>query len=94
MYNFKRQIKDTLWVDGKYVENRDVTAPVRSYWENKFGLYNMGGNVAEMVSKKSILKGGSWRDDAEYLKIISKMDYDGKAQPSVGFRYFVEILDR
>jgi formylglycine-generating enzyme required for sulfatase activity len=94
MYNYKREVKDTLWVDGKYIENADVTAPVKSYWQNNFGLYNMSGNVAEMINKKGIAKGGSWRDDSEYLKIASKYEYDGKAQTYMGFRYFAEILEK
>jgi formylglycine-generating enzyme required for sulfatase activity len=72
----------------------DITAPVTSYWKNGFGLYNMGGNVSEMVQEKGIIKGGSWRDGSEYLKIEAKLSYDGKPQPSVGFRYFGEILER
>lgn len=94
MYNFKRQLKDTLWIDGKYVENADVTAPVQSYWKNNFGFYNMGGNVAEMMDEKGIAKGGSWRDDSEYLKIDTKYKYEGNAQTFIGFRYFAEIQER
>lgn len=93
MYNYKQKLKDTLWVDGKYLENVDVTAPIKSYWENNFGLYNMSGNAAEMINVKGIVKGGSWRDDSEYLKINTKYKYDGKAQTFVGFRYFAEILE-
>ena len=94
MYNYKRNLVDTLWVDGKYVENADVTAPVKSYWKNNFGIYNMSGNVAEMINEKGVAKGGSWRDDSKYLKIDSRYKYDGKAQASVGFRYFAEILEK
>lgn len=94
MYNFKRQVRDTVWVNGKYVENMDVTAPIKSYWKNDFGLYNMGGNVSEMINEKGITKGGSWRDDSEFLKIKNKNTYDGKSQANVGFRYFVEILEK
>ena len=27
----------------------DITGPVRSYWPNDYGLYNMAGNVSEWV---------------------------------------------
>lgn len=91
--NFKRELKDTLRVTGKLNDNADITAPINSYWENNFGLYNMSGNVAEMINEKGIVKGGSWRDDSEYLKIDTKYKYDGKAQTFVGFRSFAEILE-
>ncbi len=94
MYNFKRQLKDTMWIEGKYAENMDVTVPVKSYWKNNFGLYNMGGNAAEMINEKGIAKGGSWIDDSEYLNIDTKYKYDGRAQTFVGFRYFAEILEK
>lgn len=94
MYNFKRAIKDTLWVDNKYIENADVTAPIKSYWSNSFGLYNMSGNVAEMINEKGIVKGGSWKDDSEYLKVNTSYKYEGNTQPSVGFRYFAEVIEK
>ncbi|UTW62425.1 SUMF1/EgtB/PvdO family nonheme iron enzyme [bacterium SCSIO 12741] len=31
------------------MDNADITAPVRSYFPNDYGLYNMAGNVEEMV---------------------------------------------
>lgn len=94
MCNFKSELKDTLWINGKHVTNADVTVPVNSYWKNNFGLYNMGGNVAEMLNEKGLTKGGSWRDNQKYLKIDINYKYDGNAQPFVGFRYFVEILEK
>ena len=94
LFNYKQELSDTMWIDGKYYENTDVTAPVKSYWKNNFGIYNMGGNVSEMVYEKGIIKGGSWREDSEFMKIKNKNYNDGKAQSNVGFRYFMEIVEK
>jgi gliding motility-associated lipoprotein GldJ len=40
---------DMMGVAGALNDNADITAPVRSYWPNDFGLYNMAGNVNEWV---------------------------------------------
>ncbi|MFN0189660.1 MAG: SUMF1/EgtB/PvdO family nonheme iron enzyme [Bacteroidia bacterium] len=47
--NFKRGRGDNMGVSGKLNDNADITAPVYSYVPNDYGLYNMGGNVAEWV---------------------------------------------
>ncbi len=39
-----------------------ITAPAESYYPNKFGIYNMSGNVAELVSDGAVAMGGSWND--------------------------------
>ena len=49
MANFKRGRGDNMGVAGNLNDNADITAPVRSYWPNDYGLYNMAGNVAEWV---------------------------------------------
>ena len=92
--NFAKEIKDTAVENKLSNDSVDIIAPVSSYWANKFGLYNMGGNVAEMINEKGIAKGGSWRKKSEYLKIDTKYKYDGSAQTFIGFRYFVEILEK
>jgi hypothetical protein len=43
----------------------DVTVPTYSYWKNSFGMYNMFGNVAEMINEKGICKGGGWKHQIE-----------------------------
>ena len=94
MCNLKRENKDTLGIAGKLNENADIITPVISYWPNKFGIYNMSGNVSEMLDVKEIIKGGSWMNDASFLRIDSKNNYDGSPKTFVGFRYFVEIIEK
>ena len=47
MANFKRGAGDYMGIAGNLNDNAEITAPVRSYAPNDFGLYNMGGNVSE-----------------------------------------------
>lgn len=66
-------------------DNADVTAPVYSYWKNSLGLYNMVGNVAEMVNEKGICKGGSWRNALEDCRVGKDNAYT-KPMAWLGFR--------
>jgi gliding motility-associated lipoprotein GldJ len=47
--NFKRGSGDNAGVGGYLNDKADITAPVRAYAPNDFGLYNMAGNVNEWV---------------------------------------------
>ena len=47
--NFKRGLGDNAGVGGYLNDKADITAPVRQYQPNDFGLYNMAGNVNEWV---------------------------------------------
>ena len=49
MANVKRGRGDYQGVAEEPNDASFITAPVRSYWPNDFGLYNMGGNVSEWV---------------------------------------------
>lgn len=70
---------------GYNYDNADVTAPVYSYWKNLFGLYNIIGNVAEMVKEKGISKGGSWRSRLEECRVGNDITYN-KPTAWLGFR--------
>lgn len=63
----------------------DVTAPVNSYEKNFIGLYNMLGNVAEMVSEQEICKGGSWRNRLEECRVGKDQEFT-KPNSWTGFR--------
>ena len=82
-----RWAKDSVeWIKGD--KNRigmDVTAPVYSYWPNSFNLYNMIGNVSEMVLEKGISKGGSWRNILEECRVGKDIPYE-KPSAMLGFR--------
>ena len=49
MANFKRGRGDNMGVAGNLNDMADITAPVKSYWANDYGLYDMAGNVSEWV---------------------------------------------
>lgn len=92
--NFSRTNDDMINTNPKSKYQGDITAIVDAYAKNDLGLFNMSGNVAEMILEKGTTKGGSWKDDPEALKISSRHTYDGKPQAYVGFRYFVEIVEK
>jgi len=78
---------------GNLNDAADVTAPVDSYYPNTFGLYNVCGNVAEMVKEKGISRGGGWRSPGGDVKIKSRNHYE-KSACDLGFRYFMEIIEK
>jgi formylglycine-generating enzyme required for sulfatase activity len=53
----------------------DVTAPVYAYIPNRLGVFNMLGNVSEMVTEKGVSKGGNWRTKREELNIWTDEAY-------------------
>lgn len=73
----------------------DVTATVKSYWPNDFGLYCMSGNVAEMIDQPGRTKGGSWASKPPFIEINAEDEFKGweKPSPRIGFRYFIEIIE-
>ncbi len=77
------------------------TVKVTSYLPNDFGLYNMSGNVAEMVYDDYPLKnpgtaGGGWMSSAEEIKILGPDPHKGltEAHPNVGFRVVMTFINK
>jgi formylglycine-generating enzyme required for sulfatase activity len=69
------------------------TSPVKSFYPNDFGLYNMSGNAAEMVREKDICMGGSWNDYGGDVTTRSEASYDVSA-PTVGFRPIIRVKSK
>jgi len=78
------------WLQNDHAE---ITSPVDSYWPNKYGMFNVCGNVAEMVQEKGISMGGSWKCPGGEVKVTSRARYS-KSSTDLGFRYFMEVLEK
>jgi formylglycine-generating enzyme required for sulfatase activity len=76
---------ENLSKEGKF------TTTVNAYFPNTFGLYNMSGNVAEMVEERGIAKGGSFIDLPYQVMIKSERNY-AKTSADIGFRVSMKIL--
>jgi len=70
----------SLIIDGNF-----YMAQAISYKPNGYELYNMCGNVAELVGDGSTAKGGDWYSPGYDIRIHSSKKVD-KAVPFVGFR--------
>ncbi|MDH4470962.1 MAG: SUMF1/EgtB/PvdO family nonheme iron enzyme [Fluviicola sp.] len=76
-------------------EDSDYSAPVYSFLPGLSGLYNMAGNVEEMVAEYGITKGGSWNDTGYYLQNTTEETYDSSTEttPYRGFRLAMDVLE-
>jgi len=62
------------------------------YFPNKMGIYDVVGNVAEMVAEKGKACGGSWDDAPEESTIRSVKTYQNP-KGTIGFRMVMEVLE-
>lgn len=91
--NLRRKLEDNVVVAGNPTQNADVTAPVKSYWPNAAGCYNLIGNVAEMINQQGLAKGGSWISNPNEIDIEKEITYT-KPTAWLGFRCVAEIKSK
>lgn len=76
---------DPLGVAGHLSDHADLTAPVMSYSPSSLGIYNMNGNVAELVEDGGVAMGGSWLSAGYDVRNRSEQVVSGPAK-EIGFR--------
>ncbi len=72
-YCFNYYVVDTIIneaQDGGY-----YTVRVDAYWPNRYGIFNLHGNVAEMTSDENICKGGGWYDSFSDCSMFATKNY-------------------
>jgi formylglycine-generating enzyme required for sulfatase activity len=72
--------------------DHNFTSRTNSFLPNDLGIYNMSGNVEELVQEPGITKGGSYKDPLKYLYSVTQKSINpNDSQMSVGFRPIVII---
>lgn len=66
------------------------TSPVKSYAPNGYSIYNMSGNVAELLALGEYAAGGHWASTVDDVATNSFERFTGPS-PFVGFRVVAEI---
>ena len=75
---------------GEGKPNATITAPSNTYFPNRYGIFNLFGNVAEMTTEKGVAKGGSWNDRNSTVTVDAVFPYDDNAS-WLGFRCVCEV---
>jgi len=63
-----------------------------SYFPNDIGLYDVVGNVAEMIDENGKACGGSW-DDVPSESTIQSVKKYSRPDATIGFRVFMEVVE-
>jgi formylglycine-generating enzyme required for sulfatase activity len=70
----------------------DITAPVKSFYPNEYNLYNLNGNVSEMVANGHLVVGGDWYSPGGDVNNYAHKAFK-QANPMVGFRPVMTYLE-
>ncbi len=99
MGNFMRGKGDVMGVAGALNDNADITAPVKSYYPNAWGLYNMAGNVNEWVmdtyrpnSHEDVDEFRSFRGN-DYMKKAKQEDGTDEERDSTGHIPYLHVTN-
>ena len=83
--NFVRGKGDMMGVAGSLNDRAAITAPVKDYWPNDYGLYCMAGNVSEWVL--DVYRPMSYQDVSGFRpfrgNVFTKMELDVNGNPVI-----------
>lgn len=88
-YKIKNKPAEHIDKIGKLNDNFHFTSPVKSFKANDYKLYNLNGNVAELVDE-GIACGGSWNSTGYDVRNQSTISYE-KPSCMIGFRPLITI---
>jgi len=83
-HNGLKDKKGNYKIQAKALGNKLEPVEVLKLSPNNFGLYNICGNVAEMIAEKGLAMGGSWNAPIECAKTNSSQEL--QVSPTIGFR--------
>jgi len=69
-----------------------MTEPVYNYQPNPYGIFNIVGNVSEMIQENDNAMGGDFLSSGYNVRIKSKKKFT-EPKCNVGFRVYMEILN-
>lgn len=94
LLNFNNEIEKDLVLNCKRDEKKYLNLETPYYiWDypaNNFGIYNIMGNVSEMISEKGVSMGGSFRDLYSECKVNNQFLYS-KPSDNLGFRCVCDL---
>ena len=67
-----------------------ITSPVKSFYPSTVGVYNLCGNVAEMLDDEGIAAGGSFLSEVNEITLNSFKKYENP-NVSIGFRVMASL---
>ena len=90
LVTYDEETKTYKVIEDKLLADAILAAPAESFLVNQFGLYNMSGNVAELVLESDIVMGGSYNSPGYDVRIRSEKKYK-QADMYTGFRPIVKF---
>jgi len=97
--NFWRLNQDEIDYNGKVFNYDNIINHfdneieiINSYSPNKYGVFNIVGNVSEMLQEKNYAMGGDFLSTGYNVRITSKKEFKNY-DVSVGFRVYMEIIE-